>query len=315
MRLKAMCSAALIATTLTSFPLVAKADEDGSSFWIPGQYASFAAIAPDPGFSLPVQSYYYTGSLEKSLGYGEGQIGFQTEFFGLFVAPTYTPKEKFLGATPSFSVTFFPGWNDASGKFESSTLTENRSDVNVGFGDIFPEAQLFWTHGNHNWMTYVTGDIPIGNYQPERLANLGLGHGAIDVGGAYTYLNTSTGWEFSATAGVTYNFENPQTDYTSGIDSHLDVGISHFLNEQLFIGGVGYAYVQLTPDKGQPPELGNFESRTFGVGPQIGYNFMEKDVAIYTNLRAYVEFDVENRPKGGCVFLTVDVPVSALAKN
>jgi hypothetical protein len=39
----------------------AVADEGGVGFWLPGQYASFAAIAPAPGFSLPMQIYYYSG--------------------------------------------------------------------------------------------------------------------------------------------------------------------------------------------------------------------------------------------------------------
>lgn len=37
-------------------------------------------------------------------------------------------------------------------------------------------------------MVYVTGNIPIGDYDPNRLANLGLGHSAVDIGGGYTYL-------------------------------------------------------------------------------------------------------------------------------
>ena len=104
-------------------------------------------------------------------------------------------------------------------------------------------------------MGYVTGDIPVGSYDPNRLANLGMGHGAIDAGGAYTYLNSMTGWEVSATAGLTYNFENADTDYTNGIDSHVDVGILRLVNEQFFAGIAGYAYVQLTHDKGQLPVL------------------------------------------------------------
>ena len=94
-----------------------------------------------------------------------------------------------------------------------------------GFGDIYPMAQLFWNCGSYNWMPYVTGDVPVGNYLPRRLSNLGLGHGAIDVGGAYTYLDTSKGWEISATVGVTYNMKNFGTDDTSSIESDLDVGL------------------------------------------------------------------------------------------
>jgi hypothetical protein len=57
-------------------------------------------------------------------------------------------------------------------------------------------------------MAYMTGYIPVGSYAPNRLANVGIGHGAIDGGGALTYLNAETGTEFSATLGFTGNFEN-----------------------------------------------------------------------------------------------------------
>ena len=41
---------------------------------------------------------------------------------------------------------------------------------------------LKWNAGVHNFMTYVTGDIPVGAYSPARLANLGIGHAALDAG-------------------------------------------------------------------------------------------------------------------------------------
>ena len=86
------------------------------------------------------------------------------------------------------------------------------------------------------------------------------------------------------------------------------------LNEQLFVGAAGFAYVQLTADKGQPPALGDAKGRTFGIGPQIVYNFSAGGVPIYTNLRGYLEFDAKNRTQGGGVFLVVNIPISALAK-
>ena len=105
----------------------------------------------------------------------------------------------------------------------------------------------------------------VGSYNPNRLSNIGIGHGAIDAGGAYTYLNMKTGTEFSATLGLTKNFENPSTNYTNGIDSHLDLGAAQFLTEQFFVGAVGYYYQQLTADHGQLAVLGPNESRTRGV--------------------------------------------------
>ena len=160
---------------------------------------------------------------------------------------------------------------------------------------------------------YATGDIPAGAYSSDRLSNIGIGHGAIDGGGAYTYLNTKTGTEASATLGFTKNFENTSTHYTNGVDAHLDLGASQFLSKNFFVGVVGYYYQQLTADKGQPASLGSFESHTRGVGPQIGYNFdVGGGVSIYTNLRGYAEFDALHRTQGYAIYTTVSVPLSAL---
>src|SRR5437667_11443169 len=98
-------------------------------------------------------------------------------------------------------------------------------------------------------MTYITGDIPVGAYQSNRLSNLGIGHGAIDAGGGYTYFNPATGHEFSAVAGFTYNFKNPTTQYQSGVDFHLDWGVSQFLSKKFFICLVGYDYYKISTDR------------------------------------------------------------------
>jgi hypothetical protein len=79
-----------------------------------------------------------------------------------------------------------------------------------------------------------------------------------------------------------------------------------------FIGIVGYYYQQLTADSGQLPVLGPNESRTRGVGPQIGYNFTVGNTPIYTNLRGYTEFGSYRRLQGHSIFATISIPLSAL---
>ena len=174
----------------------------------------------------------------------------------------------------------------------------------MAFADLYPMVTLRWNHGVHNYMIYGTGDIPVGTYDSNRLANLGIGHGAADTGVGYTYFNPATGHEFSAVTGVTYNFKNTETDYQNGIDWHLDWGASQFLSKQMFIGVVGYFYQQLTADRGQPPILGDFKSRVIGVGPQVGFMFPVDDMQGYLNLKGYYEFDAENRPEGWNAWVT-----------
>ena len=76
----------------------------------------------------------------------------------------------------------------------SFATTESRfdtiSDTVSGFGDFAPQASLRWNAGVHNVMTYVTGNVPLGAYDPARLSNIGIGHGALD-GGVATPISTS----------------------------------------------------------------------------------------------------------------------------
>jgi hypothetical protein len=170
---------------------------------------------------------------------------------------------------------------------------------------------LKWNAGVHNWMTYVTGDVPVGEYNPNSIANLGLGHGAIDGGGGYTYFNPATGHELSGVGGFTYNFKNFDTGVQSGVDFHFDWGASQFLSKQLFVGLVGYAYQQVSNDTGGSPILGGFRSRVLGVGPQIGYLFPVGNMQGYLNLKGYGEFDAANRPSGWNTWLTFSISPAA----
>jgi hypothetical protein len=296
----------------------ALADEGGISFWLPGQNGSFAAAAPDPGFSMPLVFYNYGGSASRGVTLERGHLlaaGLNGSFDGLFLVPTYTPDTKVLGARPNFSIAFAPSYSPTTANVSLGPSSASRSDSLFGGSDLYPTVQLFWNFGVHNFMTYLAGDIPVGSYDPNRLSTIGIGHGAIDGGGAYTYLNEKTGTEASATLGFTANFENHSTDYTNGTDAHLDLAAAQFLNKQFFVGVVGYYYQQLTADQGQLAILGPNESRTRGVGPQIGYNFEIAGASIYTNVRGYTEFDSYRRLQGHSIYFTVNLPISALFRG
>ncbi len=185
------------------------------------------------------------------------------------------------------------------------TRTDSLSDAVTGFGDLYPQFFLRWNAGVNNYMTYITGDIPVGAYNSARLSNIGIGHGAIDAGAGYTYFDPRTGHEFSFVTGVTYNLTNTATDYQNGIDWHLDWGASQFLTKQLQAGLVGYFYKQITADHGCLPALCPFESQVMGVGPQLGYIFPVAGMQGYFNVKAYGEFDGHDRPSGWNAWVTL----------
>ena len=178
-------------------------------------------------------------------------------------------------------------------------------DGRDGFSDLYPSATLRWNRGVNNFMVYGTGDIPVGTYDSSRLANLGIGHGAADAGVGYTYLDPSTGHEFSVVTGLTYNLVNPSTGYQNGIDWHLDWGASQFLTKTFQAGLVGYFYNQVTPDSGCLPSLCPFESRTVGIGPQFGFIFPNASFQTYLNVKAYWDVDTQNRASGASAWVTL----------
>jgi tripartite-type tricarboxylate transporter receptor subunit TctC len=153
---------------------------------------------------------------------------------GLIVARKAMPAHDLKGliawlkANPGTATAGIPGIGSSvqlSGiLFQSMTGTRFQHVPLAGVGDLYPQSSLRWNAGVNNYMTYVMGDIPVGAYDSTRLSNIGLGHGAIDAGGGYTYFNPQAGQELSAVMGLTYNFTNPATNYQSGVDWHLDWG-------------------------------------------------------------------------------------------
>ena len=316
-------------------PKLAAADEAGVSFWIPGFFGSLAATPGQLGWS--VTNIYYHDSvsaggnvaLAKQIQIGNipanvnaianANVNANVNFG--FVAATYTFETPVLGAQASASLLGAYGANTTTLVGSTTgTLTgpggigvpfsrfDSISSSIVGFGDLIPQFALRWNAGVNNYMTYVTGDIPVGMYDSMRLANLGIGHGAIDAGGGYTYFNPQTGHEFSGVLGFTYNFINTAAQYQSGVDMHFDWGASQFITKQVQVGLVGYVYKEIGCDSGSGDRVGCFQSQVVGVGPQVGYIFpLGEKLQGYLNFKLYGEFAAENRPSGWNAWVTFNI--------
>ena len=318
---------------------VARADEGGVSFWVPGLYGSLAAVPQQaPGWSATAIYWHdsvsagadVARSREFQLGripanltanvsanvHANLDIGFLIANYA-FETPVFGGQASagFLAAyganSTSLAGTLTGALTTPLGTVPFSRFDSINSSI-MGFGDIYPQFALRWNAGVNNYMTYITGDIPVGAYDSARLANIGIGHWAIDAGGGYTYFDPKTGHEASAVLGFTYNFIDPSTQYQNGVDMHLDWGVSQFLTKQWQVGLVGYLYQELGCDSGSGDRVGCFRSRVVGVGPQVGYIFPLGDkLQGYLNLKAYGEFANENRPAGWNLWLTFNVSPAA----
>ena len=295
----------------------ARADEGGTSFWLPGQMGSLSAAPGEVGWSLPLVGYHTESdagdSKEFEIG-GKITVGLQADADLLILAPTYVFRTPVAGAQASVGVSAVVGGVNVDidatltgphGRSLSGSTSDGIEDI----GDLFPTASLKWNRGVHNFMLYSMGGVPVGAYDKDRLANLGTNHWSIDGGVGYTFLDAAAGHEFSAVLGVTHNFENNATDYHNGEDGHIDWAASQFLSEHWHVGLVGYFYQQLDGDSGSGATLGDFESRVNGIGPQVGYFTTICGQTWYANLKGIHEFDAKNRPEGWNLWLTVAIPL------
>jgi hypothetical protein len=301
------------------------ADAGGLSFWLPGAFGSLAAVPTVPGWAyttiyLHLQSSAGSGASFVLPGGSRGSVavGLTDHADALVQGITYTSATPVLGGQAAFTVLGAPG-NVGVGVGATLTgplgnsISGVRTDDRTTFADVFYQGTLKWNQGVNNEMIYVTGNIPSGTYDPNRLANLSLGFAAFDVGGGYTYFDTKAGNEFSVVAGLTYSLPNTYLQYQNGIDFHVDWAASKFVSKTLQIGIVGYYFQQITDDHGPGAVLGGFRGMTVGIGPQIGFLFPKLFAGYqgYLNFKGYRDLETENRPSGWSTWATFSISPAA----
>ena len=117
-----------------------------------------------------------------------------------------------------------------------------------------------------------------------------------------TYLDSEKGREFSFDFGFIYNTENPDTDYQTGKEIHLDYMLNQYFSETFAVGLHGFYLKQITGDSGNGATLGDFKAEAAGIGPALLWTpkIHGKDVPII--VKWLHEFHAENRLKGDHVF-------------
>ena len=318
----------LVAFVLILDQRLSSADESGASFWSPGTFANLAAVPGEPGWSFSATYFHATLMGRNNVATADTlplfprttlkvllDADIKTNVDLAIFTPAYTFATPVWGGRLGFNL-FIPVGTArtqidalAAGALGPIGFANQNSisDRLTSFGDPAPQLSLKWNEGVNNFMVYSRGGIPVGDYNPNRIVNLGDGHGSWDNGFGYTYFNATTGLEFSAVSGLTYNFKNPYTDYQNGVDWHVDLEASRFVSKDFYLGVVGYSFNQLTGDSGTGATLGAYISRISAVGPEVGVLFPVGEMQGSLNLRGYWEFAAQNRSSGWNTWLVFSV--------
>jgi hypothetical protein len=132
----------------------------------------------------------------------------------------------------------------------------------------------------------------VGEYDVDDAANIGRNYWTVAPVIAPTYIS-DTGFEISAKLQYLINFENSDTDYTTGHEFICDYTVGQHLGNWMF-GLNGMLYLQATDDELSGNDISNSKGKVFSIGPAIQYNYKN----MFFNAKVQFDTNVENRPKG-----------------
>src|SRR5262245_1675300 len=95
----------------------ASADESGVSFWLQGQFGSFAAAPSNPGWSFESTFYHATAEASPSVSFARGggiQTGVKSPTDFVMLTPTYVLEKPVLGGQAAVGMTALYGRNTTS---------------------------------------------------------------------------------------------------------------------------------------------------------------------------------------------------------
>jgi len=140
-------------------------------------------------------------------------------------------------------------------------------------------------------LVYFQAVAPTGRWDPGFSPIVGLHRPSIDVGWAFTWEHKPTKLQFNGSAGLSFNFENTETNYTTGNEFHFEWAIGREIATGLVIGVVGYDYRQLTGDSGSGATLGPLKGSVDAIGAGLTYTTLVNKTPLVLGLRHYHEYN------------------------
>lgn len=311
--------ALLVALGPTLMASSSTAEEGGSSHYVPGTQGDFAmALVGPKGFYVRNDVMYLRGRIAGvTLGNGVYTSARQRAWVNV-TKGIYLGDRAFAGARWG-AVLSLPVVLDAKVSGElAAPLVGSREGSRGGLGDASLTGLLNWTCNQHHVTAGMNIYAPTGSYDKDRVINLGRNYWSFDPTLAYTWLDAKRGHEVSLTAGFMLNTENRATNYTSGNAFHLDFTLAQHFSKRFALGLTGYAYRQVSDDRGPLLDrantilpglglkgLGGFRGQAFGLGGAVSYtaSFGRRDVTFV--LKGMTDLHRKNRMQSDALMFSV----------
>jgi hypothetical protein len=308
-KIKVPAALALLATA----PL--QAEEGGTGHYMPGSMSSFTDGVPATETFIARYNFLsWNAAIDANRPLpiaGLDTLGADITSYANGLSLLWRPSFGEINDCWSFAMSATIPWVDLD--ISANVLTGggnriSRSQSISGIGDIVLMPLMLNQKINPDFnINYRLGVYaPTGRYELGRLANTGKNYWTIEPTVGFMYFGQKNGREASVYLGADYNFENPDTNYQTGIQAHIDGTLAQHFPLWGGLGGIGvtgFWYEQISGDSGSGATLGDFEARTAGLGPVLSYASEINGVEIVAELKWLHEMETKNRAEGDYVWL------------
>lgn len=295
---RARLAAAALAASCLGAP-AAQATETGVPTYPPG-VAKFdtAAFPRYPGLYLQFQSSYSSANRLNDTNGDQLPFDFRSRVAAEAIRFIYVYEGQIAGATAvSQVITPF-----LSLDVELDTGGFGFDERRLSLGDVTVSPLILdWKLDERNYISLgLDLVLPTGSYSTSRNVNVGKNYFAAQPVVGYKYVDPN-GLEAGALARLSFNGENPDTDYKSGTEFTIDYAVGWNMG-QWKPGLVGFYYKQIADDKRAGVTVGDGNrGESFGIGPSVTYTFPD-----HSFLRASVIAETSAKNKSQGASLSVD---------
>jgi hypothetical protein len=303
----AMFALSLVACAVAS--VQAHAVENGNPQWPIGVQTIIPAILPAAGQTAYFNyTLYYNADSFKGANGNDLIPGFEANVLAEAPRIVHTWESKLGPLNMSTGVILVGNFVEVEADPAPGVHLED-STTGLNFLYLTPLYLTYNTPTLH--LLYgPSAIIPVGHFDEHDLANPTNNYFSFHQEFAFTYFPKKT-LEISAEAGLTFNAENPDTNYQSGATFDVDWGVNWAAlasMPNLFFGIQGFYITQFTDDEINNVTVrpGGFRLEKIALGPQLIYYFSPKAGIAAKYQR---EFDTENGPEGDRYWIQFVFPI------
>jgi hypothetical protein len=227
-------AAGLASIACLLLPAWVTASEGGTGHYLPGAVATMIDLAPtQPGWVIePIYLHDQgdVGTSNKIPIAGIDALGLSATSDVLLAGGFYTFEQPVLGASYSIGALLPYVWMTVEGTVETPIGTHRIRDNVAGIGDTTLIPAMFgWKDGPWQYNAALTVYASTGDYEVGRLASPGLNYWSFNPWARVSYNNPKNGLNAALRGGIVFNTENPDTDYRSGVMTHLEGSVQQLL--------------------------------------------------------------------------------------